>query len=91
MHRIHYSDSVLPGTAIAEALLDYAQALAEADTSATVEIPTMNDDGSPGHSQLLVGPASQLISEPLPPSHWRVESINRGESGVLAVQYERRR
>jgi hypothetical protein len=63
MDRIHYAgDSCLTGTAIAQALLDYAQALAQAGTSATVDVPTLNDDGSPGRSEFLVGPASQLIS-----------------------------
>ena len=64
MDRVHYAGhSVITGTAIAEALLDYAQALAQADGSATVEIPTLNDDGSPGRSEILVGPSSQLISD----------------------------
>ncbi len=65
MDRIHYAgDSVLTGTEIARALLEYAQALAVADTSATVDIPVVNEsDGSIGRSELLIGPASQLISD----------------------------
>ena len=64
MDRIHYAgDSILTGTEIARALLDYAQALAQAGTAATVDIPTINPDGSPGRSEVLVGPASQLISD----------------------------
>ncbi|QEW00752.1 hypothetical protein F6J84_12005 [Microbacterium caowuchunii] len=64
MDRIHYAgDAILTGTEIARALLDYAQALAQAGTSATVDIPTVNADGSPGRSEVLVGPASQLISD----------------------------
>ncbi|MDF2492933.1 MAG: ATP-dependent ligase, partial [Microbacterium sp.] len=39
-------------------------------TSATVDIPTVNDDGSPGRTEFLVGPASQLsaaeVSSPYP-------------------------
>lgn len=63
MDRIHYAgDSVLTGTAIAQAVLEYAHALAVAGTSATVVIPTVNADGSRGRSELLIGPASQLIS-----------------------------
>jgi hypothetical protein len=64
MDRIHYAgDSVLTGTVIAEAVLEYAHALAIAGTSATVAIPTISEDGSHGRSELLVGPASQLISD----------------------------
>ena len=64
MDRIHYAgNSILTGSAIAAALLEYAQALAKVGTSATVEIPTRAEDGSIGRSKLLVGPASQLISD----------------------------
>lgn len=64
MDRIHYAGhSVVTGTAIAETLLDYAQALAQANASATVRIPTLNDDGSLGRSEVLVGPSSQLMSD----------------------------
>lgn len=64
MDRIHYSgDSVLTGTDIAEALLDYAQALAQADASATIEIPILDERGQPARSALLIGPASQLITD----------------------------
>jgi hypothetical protein len=64
MDRIHYAGhSVITGTAIAEALLDYAQALAQVGGSATVQIPTLNDDGSPGRSEILVGPSSQIITD----------------------------
>ena len=63
MDRVHYAgDSFLTGTAIAHALLDYAQALAQAGASATVEIPTINSDGAPARSEILIGPASQLRS-----------------------------
>src|SRR3954447_25988663 len=65
MDRIHYAgDSILTGTEIARALLEYAQALAVAGTSATVDIPVVDErDGSLGRSELLIGPASQLISD----------------------------
>ena len=64
MDRIHYAgDSILTGSAIARALLEYAQALAKVGTSATVDIPTRESDGSLGRSSLLVGPASQLIAD----------------------------
>jgi hypothetical protein len=64
MDRLHYAGhSILTGTAIARAILDYAQALAEANTSATIDVPTLNDDGSLGRSEILIGPASQLITD----------------------------
>jgi hypothetical protein len=64
MDRLHYAGtSVITGTAIAEALLDYAQALAQANGSSTVRIPTLNEDGSRGRSEILVGPSSQFISK----------------------------
>jgi hypothetical protein len=64
MDRIHYAgNSVLTGSAIAAALLEYAEVLAKAGTSATVDIPTLEEDGSVGRSKLLIGPASQLISD----------------------------
>lgn len=64
MYRLHYSgDSILTGTEIARALLDYAQALAQAGSSSTVDVPTLNEDGSNGRSEILIGPASQLIAD----------------------------
>jgi len=64
MDRLHYAGhSILTGSAIARAILDCAQALAEADTSATIDVPILNEDGSLGRSEILIGPASQLISD----------------------------
>lgn len=64
MDRLHYAgNSIVTGTDIAHALLGYAQALAEAESSATVSIPTLRDDGTRGRSEVLIGPASQLISD----------------------------
>ena len=64
MYRLHYAgDSIVTGTEIARALLDYAQALAQAGTSSTVDVPTLNEDGSPGRPEILIGPASQLIAD----------------------------
>lgn len=64
MERIHYaSGSILTGSAIARALLDYAEALAEKNESATVDIPSINDDGSLVRANFLIGPASQIVSD----------------------------
>ena len=63
MHRVQYAGgSVLTGDAIATALLEYASALARNATSATVEIPVREADGERGIAQVLIGPASQLVS-----------------------------
>jgi len=64
MDRIHYAgDTVLTGSDIAAALLEYARALAERDASATIDIPSREDDGSLGRSTFLLGPASQLVTD----------------------------
>lgn len=67
MDRIHYAgDSILTGSEIARAVLDYAEALAQAGTAATVTIPTIDAAGQRGQSTILVGPASQLITDSVP-------------------------
>lgn len=64
MERIHYAgDSLLTGTDIARALIDYASALARANQSAVVNIPVRAADGSIGRANFLIGPASQVVSE----------------------------
>ncbi len=64
MHRIHHAgDSVLTGSAIARALIEYAEMLAKAATATTLDIPTREPDGSIGSTTMLVGPASQLIAD----------------------------
>jgi hypothetical protein len=64
MERIDYAGkTLLTGSAIAHALLSYAQALAQQSTSATVTIPVQHDDGSRHNAEVLIGPASQLVSE----------------------------
>ncbi|BDV31242.1 hypothetical protein [Microbacterium terricola] len=63
MDRITYTaESFLTGSDIAHALLDYAQALAETGSAATVEIPTLQDDGTVSRAEVLVGPSSQLMA-----------------------------
>ncbi|WP_439592885.1 hypothetical protein [Microbacterium sp.] len=63
MDRINYAgDSFLTGSLIARALLDYAQALAEAGSAGTIEIPTIGADGVHGMTVMLVGPSSQLTA-----------------------------
>jgi hypothetical protein len=73
MKRIRYAgDSVVTGDAIAAAVVAYSEALAKANTAASVEIPVRLGDGSVGEATLLVGPASQLIMVPEPEDHGEV-------------------
>jgi len=63
MQRVHYAgDTLLTGNELSKALLEYAEALARSSDSATVDLPTRNDDGSIGRVNILIGPASQIIS-----------------------------
>jgi hypothetical protein len=75
MELIHYAgDSVLTGTDLAHALIDYAEALALKGSSATVEIPSRLDDGSIGTAHFLIGPASQLVSETVVTDYDEIEA-----------------
>jgi hypothetical protein len=66
MQRIHYAGGeLITGNAIADAVVEYAEALATRRTAASIEIPVRGDDGSTVHAQLLIGPASQLVTEEL--------------------------
>lgn len=63
MERIHYAGgTVVTGTEISRALLQYAAALARNDTSATVDVPVLDEHGHTTTANMLIGPASQLIS-----------------------------
>ena len=64
MERIHYATgSIVTGSEIARALVGYAEALAKVGSSASVDIPSLHEDGTLGRANFLVGPASQLMSE----------------------------
>lgn len=65
MRRIYYAgDHFLTGTAIAEALVSFAAALARHDTAEAVEIPVKREgDGRVAVVSFLVGPASQIVTE----------------------------
>lgn len=66
MRRIVYAGGTLyTGDAIAEALLDYARALARNGTADTVFVPSHTAEGDTGKTEMLIGPASQLVSEPV--------------------------
>lgn len=68
MQRLHYADgSFVTGDDIATAVVRYARALARFGTADTVEVPILLDEGGFGRSQLLIGPASQLVLTPTDP------------------------
>lgn len=63
MKRIFYATgSIVTGDRTAEAVLAYAEALSQRETSDTITIPVMNSDGTQGEAELLIGPASQLMA-----------------------------
>lgn len=64
MRRVLYGGgSILTGDRIADALLDYAAALARAGTADHLSVPGIGSDGQPAAVDLVIGPASQLIAE----------------------------
>jgi hypothetical protein len=65
MRRIVYAGTTfLTGDDLAASLLDYARALARKGSSDTVALPARMASGSVETVQILIGPASQLVSEP---------------------------
>ena len=64
MQRIFYANSsMLTGSDITRALLDYAAALARNNGSETITIPIRQADGEMTRATFLIGPASQLVAE----------------------------
>lgn len=65
MMRLEYAGgSLLTGAAIAEVIVDYAAALAHADTAVHIDVPGRTADGVAGTFKILIGPASQILVEP---------------------------
>lgn len=65
MQRLHYTgDTILMADDTAAALLEYASALAEANTSDVVRVPVVDETGAETTAELLIGPASQLYTMP---------------------------
>jgi hypothetical protein len=88
MQLIHYADgSVLTGSSIARALVDYAQVLAANGSAAAVDIPTREKDGTIGRATFLLGPASQMVSVEMISPFDEVED----EPLVTSLQEETRR
>ncbi|WP_213817037.1 hypothetical protein [Glaciihabitans sp. dw_435] len=61
MKRITFSSwSIVTGDAITAALLEYTTTVADAETSVTVNLPVLEEDGQTSEHTLLLGPASQF-------------------------------
>jgi hypothetical protein len=66
MRRIVYAGSVFyTGDGIAEALLDYARALASRNLADAVFVPGRLVSGETDKIEVLIGPSSQVVSEPV--------------------------
>lgn len=66
MKRILYAGgSFLTGDDIAEAVLDYAVALANAGKAAKVDVPALDLEQRPERVLMVIGPSSQLMAEPV--------------------------
>lgn len=63
MKRIFYAGgSALTSNSLADAVLDYAEALAKNPRADVVRIPVVLDSGHAGEATMLIGPASQLLT-----------------------------
>lgn len=86
MKRIYYaSGSVVTGDRTARAVLSYAQALSETESSATIDIPILAHDGTTVRAQLLIGPASQILAVPEQPTHDVHDLAGLDDESVLQV------
>lgn len=65
MQKLYYASGyVLLGNEVCTAVVEYAQALANAGKSDLVVVPSLSDEGLRGETRLLLGPASQLFTSP---------------------------
>jgi len=84
MKTIHYAgDSILLNDELADAVVEYAAALARVGSSAELTVPVVIQDGSVGSASMLLGPASQLIATPTP------EAKEAGADPELLVEITR--
>lgn len=60
---IYAGAELMTGDDIAEAVLEYCAALAEAKAAETLDIPVVEADGTIGGARLLLGPASQIMAK----------------------------
>jgi len=65
MRRIVYAGTAFyTGDALAEAVMEYARALARHGIADTVFVPGRTMQGERDRIEILLGPASQIVSEP---------------------------
>ncbi|MFB2554239.1 hypothetical protein [Herbiconiux liangxiaofengii] len=65
MQKLYYASGyMLLGDKVCDAVVDYAQALADVGKSDLVIVPALSDEGVRGTVKLLIGPASQLFAAP---------------------------
>ena len=65
MQKLYYAGGhIFLDDDVCEALVMYAQALADVGKSDLVTVPALSDEGMQGRTRLLIGPASQLFSAP---------------------------
>ena len=66
MRKLYYSSGqVLLADVTCKAVLRYARALAMANKSDVVMVPIVLEGGGEGFAHMLIGPASELYSEPV--------------------------
>jgi hypothetical protein len=67
MRRLFYAGGeILIDDAVCKALLRFARALAEKSSSDIISVPIRSEAGGTANAHLLLGPASQLFSIPVP-------------------------
>lgn len=64
MKHIHYdSSTILTSDDVADAVIEYAAALAGGDRADTVAVPTIAADGTRTTTKILIGPSSEIVIE----------------------------
>lgn len=67
MRRIRYAGGTfITGDEAAAVVCDFAAALANAGRAAALHVPALDEGGMPIGVEIVVGPASQVLSEDLP-------------------------
>ncbi|WIB77924.1 hypothetical protein DEJ28_02175 [Curtobacterium sp. MCPF17_002] len=64
MKHIHYdSSTILTSDDVADAVIEYAAALAGGDRADTVAVPAVAEDGTMTTTKILIGPSSEIVVE----------------------------
>jgi hypothetical protein len=62
MKHIHYdATTILVGDDVADAVIEYAAALAGGDRADTVDVPAVAHDGTMTTTKILIGPSSEIV------------------------------